>query len=322
MLVSLLLIPLLVAAYFRLIKKRKRALANLGPLGEVQSSSGQDFNKRRHIPPSFFLLGLTILMFGLARPEMIVNLPHIEGTVILAFDVSNSMMAEDLEPTRMDAAKAAARSFVENQPSTIMIGVVAFSNGGLIVQQPTNDQTAILDAIERLTPLGGTSLGQGIFTSLNAIAGEAISIEEISLEGGEQLFEIEDYSSAVVLLLTDGENLGPPEPLEVAQVAADAGVRFYPVGIGSIEGSVIEIEGFNILTQLNETALQDIARLTNGIYYHAEDEESLQEIYEDIDLQLTIDGEKVEITSIVAGIGLIFFLIGGALALFWFGRAP
>lgn len=322
MLLSLLLIPLFVGAYVRLLNKRKQALANLGPLGKVHNGSGQEFNQRRHVPPLFFLLGLTILMFGLARPEMVVDLPRVEGTVILAFDVSLSMVADDLEPTRIDAAKAAARSFVENQPSTIKIGVVAFSNGGLIVQQPTNDQTAILAAIERLSPQGGTSLGQGIFTSLNAIAGEAISIEEISFEEGVQPFEIEDYSSAVVLMLTDGENLGPPEPLEIAQVAADAGVRFYPVGIGSTTGSVIEIEGFNILTQLNETILQEIASITNGSYYHAEDEESLQEIYDNVDLQLTIDGEKVEITSIVAGIGLIFFLIGGVLTLFWFGRAP
>jgi Ca-activated chloride channel family protein len=288
----------------------------------VQNSSGGEIGKHRHLPPAFFMLGLTLLLIGLARPEMIVNLPRVEGTAILAFDISNSMMADDLEPTRIEAAKAAARTFVENQPSTILIGVVAFSNGGLVVQTPTDDQAAVLATINRLSPQGGTSLGQGIFTSLNAIAGEAITIDEDSIEEGVRSIEIEDYSSAVVVLLTDGENTEPPDPLEIAQVAAEAGVRIYPVGIGSPEGSVIEVDGFSILTQLDETTLQQIASLTNGVYHYAEDEESLQEIYQNIDLQLTINEEKMEITSIMAGISMLLFLIGGLLSLFWFGRVP
>jgi Ca-activated chloride channel family protein len=146
----------------------------------------------------FFVLGLTLLLFGLARPEMLVDLPRIEGTVILAFDVSNSMAADDLEPTRIEAAKAAARAFVENQPPTILIGVVAFSNGGLVVQQPTNDQAAVLATIDRLSPQGGTSLGQGIFTSLNAIAGEAIAIDPSALEEDIQSIDVGHYPSAVV----------------------------------------------------------------------------------------------------------------------------
>jgi Ca-activated chloride channel family protein len=288
----------------------------------VQNSSGGEIGKHRHVPPAFFMLGLTLLLIGLARPEMIVNLPRVEGTAILAFDISNSMMADDLEPTRIEAAKAAARTFVENQPSTILIGVVAFSNGGLVVQTPTDDQAAVLATIDRLSPQGGTSLGQGIFTSLNAIAGEAITIDEDSIEEGVRSIEIEDYSSAVVVLLTDGENTEPPDPLEIAQVAAEAGVRIYPVGIGSPEGSVIEVDGFSILTQLDETTLQQIASLTNGVYHYAEDEESLQEIYQNIDLQLTINEEKMEITSIMAGISMLLFLIAGLLSLFWFGRVP
>lgn len=322
MLLSLLLVPLLVWLYFRLLQRRRGAAADLGPLGMVQSSSGGEIGKHRHVPSAFFMLGLTLLLIGLARPEMIVNLPRVEGTAILAFDISNSMMADDLEPTRIEAAKAAARTFVENQPPTILIGVVAFSNGGLVVQTPTDDQAAVLATIDRLSPQGGTSLGQGIFTSLNAIAGEAINIDEGSIEEGIESIEIEDYSSAVIVLLTDGENTEPPDPLEIAQVAAEAGVRIYPVGIGSPEGSTIEVDGFSILTQLDETTLQQLASLTNGVYHYAEDEESLQEIYQNIDLQLTINEEKMEITSIVAGISMLLFLIGGLLSLFWFGRVP
>ena len=327
MLFSLLLIPLFLGLYFRLLHNRRQIAIVLGPLGVVQNRAGSDVGKRRHIPPLFFGVGLTLLLFGLARPEMIVNLPRVEGTVILAFDLSNSMLADDLEPTRIEAAKAAAQAFVENQPATVMIGVVAFSNGGLVIEPPTNDQAAILATIDRLNPQGGTSLGQGIFTSLNAIAGETLDLDIPTNEDGEfdpggLPIQIEDYSSAVILLLSDGENTAPPDPLEIAQIAAEAGVRIYSVGIGSPQGAVLEIEGFNILTQLNETTLQEIANLTNGFYYQAEDTESLQDIYENIDLQFTIKGEKMEITSLVAGISFLLFVIGGALSMVWFGRAP
>jgi len=318
MLLLLVLIPLLIGLYVRLQRRRQLAAASLGPLGQVQSSTGATLGKRRHVPQVFFLFGFTLLVFGLARPEMIVDLPHVEGTVILAFDVSSSMTADDLAPTRIEAAKAAARAFVENQPQTIKIGVVAFSNGGLVVQQPTNDQAAILEAIDRLSPDGGTVLGQGIFTSLNAIAGQALAIDEASLEE----LQLEDYSSAVVLLLTDGEDTGGQDPLEIAQVAAEAGVRIYPIGIGTAEGSVVQLDGFNVLTQLNEPTLQEIASLTNGYYYQAQDEESLQEVYQNVDLQLTIEGEKSEVTSLVTGLSMLLLLVGGLLSLFWFGRAP
>ncbi len=327
MLLTLLLVPLFLGLYFRLLKRRQRDIAALGPLGVVQSRSGQQPGKRRHVPPAIFLFSLTLLLFGLARPEMVVSLPRVEGTVVLAFDVSNSMTADDLEPTRIEAAKTAVRAFVENQPSTIQIGVVAFSNGGLIVQPPTDMQADVLAAIDRLTPQGGTSLGQGIFSSLNAIAGEPITFDEAAFAEGTlpenlEALQLEDYSSAVVVLLSDGEDTGRVDPLEIAQLAAEAGVRIYPIGIGSPEGTVIQIDGFNILTQLNEATLQEIADLTNGVYFHAEDEAVLQEIYKNVDLQLTIDGEKTEITSLVAGVSMLLLLVGGALSMIWFGRVP
>ena len=322
MLISLLLLPLFSVVYFRLLRRRRQGANDLGPVGLVQNSAGARLGKKRHIPALLFLLGLAFLLFGLARPEMFVDLPRVEGTVILAFDISQSMTADDLQPTRMDAAKAAAVSFVEKQPGTIQIGVVAFSGGGLVVQPPTDDQTAVLATIERLSPQGGTSLGQGIFSALNAITGEAIPVDPAALEEGDLELDIGNYPSAVVLLLTDGENTELPDPLQIAQLAAETGVRIYPVGIGSEEGAVIQIEGFNVLSQLNETTLQDIASLTNGAYYRAEDEESLREVYENVDLQLTISGEKMEVTALFAGLAMLLILLGTALTLFWFGRMP
>lgn len=322
MLFSLSVIPIFVGVYIWLFRKRQSVSNGLGPMSLIQNSSGKNLGKSRHIPALFYLIGLSLLLFSLSRPEVFIDLPRIEGTVILAFDVSNSMAAEDLLPTRMEAAKEAAKIFVENQPSTIYIGVVAFSNGGLIVQPPTDDQAVILSTIERLSPQGATSLGQGIFSSLNAIAGEAIAIDPAAFEDTSLAVDIGHFPSSVILLLTDGENTSSPDPLQISQLAAEAGVRIYPVGIGSQEGAILQIDGYNVSTQLDETALQAIANITNGSYYRAEDEESLQEIYQNVDLQLTIRGEKMEITPILAGLSLLIFLVGGALTLFWFGRMP
>ena len=322
MLLLLVLIPPITGGYIWLRQRGKRTSEEYGTLTVIDSGTGITVRKRRHIPPAFFLVGLSILILGTARPEMTVNLPRVEGTVILAFDVSESMNAKDLEPSRIDAAKEAAKIFIESKPQSILIGVVAFSSGGFVIQPPTNDKEAILTAIDRLSPEGGTSLGQGIFTSLNAAAGEPISIDLSSIDQDTDRPQIGDYSSAVIILLTDGENTVSQDPLEIAQLAADAGVRIFPVGVGSVEGSVLELDGFNILSQLDEIPLQQIASLTNGAYYSADDEGAFLEIYENVKLELTISGEKMEVTSIVAGLGLILFIIGGLISLIWFGRAP
>lgn len=322
MLIGLLLIPIFVWSYLSLLRYRKRIAAELGPLGIVQDGTGKTPERGRHIPSVILLIGLALLLFGLARPEMIIDLPRVEGTVILAFDVSNSMKADDLEPTRMEAAKAAARAFVDHQPETVKIGVVAFSNGGLIVQSPTSDSALVLDTIQRLSPQGATSLGQGIFSALNAIAGETISIDPATLEVEAAPVAIGHFPSAVVVVLTDGENTAPPDPLAIAQLAASAGVRIYPVGIGSTDGTILEVDGFNVTTQLNEQILVEIASVTNGAYYYADNEETLRDIYKNVDLKLSISGEKMEITSVLAGISLVFFLVGGILSLVLYGRMP
>ncbi|MEZ4623123.1 MAG: VWA domain-containing protein [Caldilineaceae bacterium] len=327
MLPMLLLVPLCAWLYRRLLQRRQQRAAELGSLGFLQQSAGTKLGRRRHLPFVLFLSALTLVLLGLARPEATVTLPRVEGTVILAFDVSNSMAADDLEPTRIDAAKAAARAFVAQQPSTIQIGVVAFGNGGLVAQMPTNEQADILAAIDRLNPQGGTSLGQGIFTSLVAIAGDTLPIDQNAFDPetfdeSAPPLQIGSFPSAVVILLTDGENTAPPDPLIVAQAAAEAQIRLYPIGIGSPAGAVVEVEGFQILTQLDEGALQGLAALTNGTYYHAADAEALQEIYKTIDLQLTVRGQKMEITALLAMLAFLLALAGGALSMLWFGRVP
>ena len=326
MLVLLLLIPLCVGLYIRMQQRRRRIAERYGSLGLTPEAAGRRLGSRRHIPPALFLVGLTILMLALARPQTVVSLPRIEGTVILAFDVSGSMAADDMKPTRMEAAKAAARGFVQRQPASVQIGVVAFSDNGFAVQAPTNDQEAILASINRLTPQRGTSLANGILASLNTIAAGAGAPLQLSSNRSPTPTPTPvpkgAYTSAVIVLLTDGENTVSPDPLAAAQAAADRGVRIYTVGIGSAAGATLHIDGFAIHSQLDEAMLQHISQITDGVYYNAENEEDLRKIYEDLDPQLVVKSEKMEVTSILAGAGLFVLLIGGTLSLRWFSRLP
>ena len=329
MLVLLASIPLFVVLYLRLQRRRRRLVANSGSLGFAQEAMGRGPGIQRHVPPAFFLAGLTILMVALARPQAVVSLPREEGTVILAFDVSGSMAAEDLKPTRIEAAKVAARDFVQHQPPRVQIGVVAFSDNGFAVQAPTNDRDAILASINRLTPQRGTSLAHGILAALNTISADA----------GQQAPHLYTnrapaptptptpvpegtYTPAVVVLLTDGANNESPDPLDAAQAAADRGVRIYTVGIGSAAGTTLHINGFTVFTRLDEELLRQIAELAGGAYFNAGSEQDLRRIYDNLDPQLVIKPERTEVTSIFAGASILALLIGGTFSLLWFTRLP
>ena len=327
MLLLLVLIPALIALYLRAQQRRRQIIVNYSSSMLLSGQSGQRVRRLRHIPPLLFLVALTILVIALARPEAVIGVPRIEGTVILAFDISGSMAADDLDPTRLEAAKTAAQAFVERQPPTVRIGVVAFSDTGLAVQQATYDQVEVLATIRRLNPSLGTSLGNGILVSLAEIetpveetnfysnlTPEPTSIPTPVPEG--------TYQAGVIVLLTDGENTEDPDPIEIAQTAADRGVRIYPIGIGSAAGTILNIEGFNVFTQLDEALLQAIAEMTGGSYFNAESGEELLGIYENLDRQLVISPEPMEITPLFAGLSILLLLMGGALSMLWFGRVP
>jgi Ca-activated chloride channel family protein len=274
-----------------------------------------------------FLGGIAVLLVSMARPQATVSIPRLEGTVILTFDISGSMAATDLQPTRMEAAKVAASQFVKNQPSSVLIGVVAFSDGGVAVQPPTANREETLATIERLVPRRGTSIANGILVALNTIVihngGQAILQSSPESETQEPLPQPQGwYPSSVIVMLSDGENNQNPDPIAAADLAADLGVRVYTVGIGSPQGVDLEVEGFTVHTQLDEEMLGAISITTGGQYYFAGNEDDLFRIYDDLEPKLSVRKEDMEITSILAGFGMLVFLIGGVLSLFWFGRVP
>lgn len=327
LLVFLMAVPLLVWAYLRMEQRRREFAKRFGSLGLIRNASGKEAGNSRILPATFFLSGITVLLFSMARPQATVSLPRLEGTVILTFDVSGSMAADDLLPTRMEAAKAAAAQFVKNQPDSISIGVVAFSDGGVTVQAPTNNHEDTLATIGRLVPRRGTSIANGILVALNTIAIDAGDPPILKTSGPNVAPQTVTtpqgwYPSAVIVLLSDGENNEDPDPLRAADLAADLGVRIYTVGVGSTAGSTLKIEGFTVHSQLDEGTLRAISDDSGGKYYRAENEEQLFQIYNDLKPKLAIKTEQMELTSILAGIGMLALLVGGLLSLLWFGRVP
>ena len=331
MLLALALIPLGIWAY-RAIGRRRRAILDArAGTGFAAATTRPAHGPRSWLGTTLIVVGLTVLVVALARPQGVVSLPRQEGTVILAFDISGSMAATDLTPTRMEAAKAAARDFVSRQPTSVVVGVVAFSDAGLTVQVPTNDDAAVIATINRLAPTRGTALATGIQASLDAIARAEnppqtnyYSNRSASPDASPTPAPVPpgSHRSAAIVLLTDGENNENPDPLAAAQAAADRGIRIFTVGIGSPTGADLDIEGFRVHTQLDEPALQQIADLTGGTYYHATDTKELQTIYDQLDPRLSIAPQTLELTPLFAGAGMLLLVAGGLLSLLWLGRLP
>ncbi len=320
LLLSLGVIPLLVRGYRRLLQRRAARQAELAALGLVAIQPAVGVGRRRHTGAALFLGALTLLCIALARPQMTVPEPRREGTVVLAFDVSSSMAATDLKPTRMAAAKAAARAFVEKQPPMIRIAVVAFGESGVISQQPTTEHRAVIAAIDRLSPQGGTALGRGIQTSLSAIAGRTVQLDQPNNSPEATGQDLGYYGSAAVILLSDGENTDGPDPQSAAELASTAGVQIYPIGLGSAAGTVLDLGGFQIATALDEPLLREIAATTDGEYLAAGDEQALAKVYDSIDLTWTVKNQEIEITGIFAVLAGLLLLLGAGLSFIRTGR--
>lgn len=331
-LLLLLAIPLGVALYVTRERRRRQRIADsigrLQPTGHA-GGVGRAAMLRRRIPGALIVAGLVVLVIAMARPQSVIGVPRFEGTVILAFDVSGSMAATDMDPTRMEAAKAAARTFVSRQPTSILVGIVAFSDTGFSMLVPTDDEAQVLSAIDRLGPERGTSIGRGIVSSLIALATaqqdpEAGYYTNASPEPDPlpPVVAPGTFAPAAIVLLTDGENNQQPDPVEAAHAAAERGIRIFPVGLGTAAGTTIEVEGFRVHSRLDEPSLRQIAEITDGAYYAASAPEELAGIYDDIETRFVIRPEAMEITSFIAGAGLVILLLGALGGLLWLGRAP
>jgi len=327
-----LVVPALIAAYVWAQRRRQKYALRYASLSLVREALGKGPGRKRHIPPALFLIALFFMALGTARPETVVVVPVQEGTVILAIDVSGSMLAEDLKPNRMEAAKDAAKLFVAKQGPDVKLGVVAFSGDAQIVQTPTKDHDLVIAAINRLRPQRATAIGRGMLASLDAIfldseetAPSVIALHRLAGEPTGPTpppVPVGADHTATIVLLSDGQNNQFPAPQQVIEDAASRGIRVYTVGLGSADGTVVRIQGRSVRTRLDEATLKAIAEGTDGQYFNASNEKDLRAVYENLSTQLVFRQQKTEITAILTAIAAVFSVIAAALSLFWFNRIP
>ena len=343
------LIPLLIALYIWMLRRRRRFAVRYSSLSLVREALPDQSRLRRHLPFALFLAALASLVIALARPVTIVSVPTGQTTIILAIDVSRSMCSTDIQPSRIEAAEAAALSFIQRQQSITQIGVVAFSGYAELVQPPTTDQEALQAAVESLATGRRTAIGSGILKALDAIAeidpSVAPSVTDTSRGVEPTPVPKGAYAPDIIVLLTDGVSNTGPLPLDAAQQATDRGVRVYTIGFGTANGSnfpncnqrFIGSEPFGgggfgggqfgggqfgggfggFRRGIDETTLKRIADVTGGTYYSAESAGELQNVFQNLPTYLITKHETTEISVAFAAIGALLAALAIVLSLLW-----
>ena len=334
MLWLLALLPLLVALYFWVLKRKRKTTVRLASINVARLAAGRGPGWRRHVPPVLLLLGLTALLLAVARPTAILTLPLAERTIMLAMDVSGSMRAEDVKPNRLVASQEAAKAFVNNLPREVRVGVVSFAGTAAVVQAPTDSRDDVLKAIDRFQLQRGTATGSGIILSLATLFPDAgIEIQHVTGQRnfpGKPLGEKTEkaftpvppgsYNSAAVIMLTDGQRTTGPDPLDAAKMAAERGIRVYTVGIGTTSGEIIGFEGWSMRVKLDEETLKNISVLTHGEYFYAGTAEDLKKVYESLSSRMVVERKETEVTALFAAMGALLAVVAATLSLWWFGR--
>ncbi|MBB6171823.1 Ca-activated chloride channel family protein [Nocardiopsis mwathae] len=263
---------------------------------------------RRHVSAVLFCLTVATLILAMARPAMPVEVPRERATIIVAIDVSPSMAAADIEPDRITAAKEAARGFVGALPDRFNVGLVAFSATAGVVSSPTQDHQAIADSIEHLQMAPGTAIGEGVFTSLQAIG----SFDE---DAGQ------DPPPAAIVLLSDGENTSGRPIATAARAAAEAEVPVSTIAFGT-GASIIEINGQPVEANIDKGALERLAQATDGHFYEAESGDELTGVYEDIGSSLGSETVHQEVVTWFVLAALLLAFATALASLLWFQRLP
>ncbi|HEX5248907.1 MAG TPA: VWA domain-containing protein [Gaiellales bacterium] len=320
---ALLAVGLLVAAglAWAAVATARRRAAALAAAGVVTGGPGR--GRVRLAGVWLTIAGIAVLAIAVAGPAASVPVSHASGTVILAMDVSGSMAATDVAPSRLGAAKQAALSFINAQPGSVDIGVVAFQQGGLEAALPTADHATASAAVRRLTAGGGTSLGDAILASLSAITHKTVTIGR---DGSTP--DIGYWPSATIVLLSDGQDeggsasgTGTDAGTDAATSAAEkAGVHVDTVGVGTTTGATVEVDGYHLFTALDEAALTSISRATGGTYHPASDASELDGIASSISLRLTVTNQPLPLAGAFIALALALLAAGAVLTVTRTGR--
>ena len=325
---ALLAVGLLVVAglAWAAVAAARRRAAAIASAGVVAGGPGRGRGRARLGGVWFTIAGVGVLAIAVAGPAASVPVSHASGTVILAMDVSGSMAATDVAPSRLGAAKQAALSFINAQPDSVDIGVVAFQQGGLEAALPTADHATASAAVRRLTAGGGTSLGDAVLASLSAITRKTVTIGR---DGSAP--NIGYWPSATIVLFSDGQDeagaasagtgTGADSGTDAAtSVAEKAGVHIDTVGVGTTTGTTVDVDGYHLFTALDEATLKSISRATGGTYHPASDANELDGIASSINLRLTVTNEPLPLAGAFIALAIALLAAGAVLTVTRTGR--
>jgi Ca-activated chloride channel homolog len=308
LLIGLLAVPLLAGLYLVSQQRRRAYAVRFTNLALLRQVVGKGPGFRRHLPPIIFLIALSGLLLSMARPQATIRVPKEKASVVLAIDVSGSMAATDVSPTRIEAAVKAARTLIDQLPAQDQVGLISFNSRAFVVAPLTTDHGAIKDALGTLQPGGGTAIGDAIQASVAQLATVA------DQAGGAK------KPPAIIVLLTDGSNNRGIAPLDAASQAQLAGIPIETVGIGA-RNQTTQIQGQTI-DGVDEQTLQAIASATGGKYFYAADEAQLRQIYNSLGSRIGFTTTKIDLTTPVLAGGIILLVIGGLFSLRWFRLLP
>jgi Ca-activated chloride channel homolog len=312
---GLLLIPLGLLAYWLVQRRRIKYAARFTNLDLLVNVVDATPGRRRHLPALLALMALAALIVAMARPQKVVAVPREDATVVLTMDSSASMKATDVAPSRLDAAKSAATTFLDDVPDRFRVGLVSFSSAVRVLEEPTDDRDAVRSSLDSIQGDIGTALGDAIEASV-ALADDPNATEDNV--GEKPLF--------AVLLLSDGANTTGSEPLAVVDEAKEAGVPIYTIALGTPSGTVDVTDDYGQTQTVNvppdPATLKQIADDTGGRFFEAPTEADLKAVYDEIGSQVSWEDDERELTAAFAGAGAVFLLIGASLSALWFGRIP
>ncbi|WP_213955036.1 MULTISPECIES: VWA domain-containing protein [unclassified Variovorax] len=331
-------VPVLVLLYVWLMRRKKKLAIRYASLSIVREAMGAGQSIKRHVPPFLFLLAMVALLVAAARPLAVVMLPTNQQTIILAMDVSGSMRATDVLPNRLVAAQEAAKGFIKDLPRNVKVGIVAFAGSAQVAQLPTVNREDLVTAIDAFQLQRATATGNAIVVSLATLFPDAgidvsqfgpqskargNSLDQAGKEGGPKPFTPVapgSYTSAAIIMLTDGQRTTGVDPLDAAKAAADRGVRVYTVGVGTVDGETIGFEGWSMRVRLDEETLKAVANKTSADYFYAGTAADLKKVYDTLSTRLTVEKRETEISALFAMAAAALALLSAGLSLFWFNR--
>ena len=302
----LILVPLFAAGYRWMLRRPPRTAVRYTQVPLLSAALRQAGTWRRHVPAVLVGLAFVMVIVAVARPVAPMPVPSSQNTVVLSIDVSRSMLAADLPPNRMEAAKDAAKEFVEALPRGLKVGLVTFSSYAQTIVPPTADRSRVLEAIGLLTTEYATAIGDGLVEAVYALPGRQRPVDFMSAPPPLR----EPVVPATIVLLSDGQSNRGVVPQEAARIARDQQVKVYTVGIGTPEGTFLNLGGRNIWVRLDEDTLREMAEIGGGAYYHARSVAELRQVYRRLGRVIGWETRPTEVSAMAAAFAAALLVAG------------